>query len=203
MGNWGVHYMDAIRWLAGETAPVAVSAHGVSGIINDDRTIPENMEVTFECKSGLMIQFHIYEACGSGGIGNAEVELNGTKGTLAVSQNGYTITPTRAGQFQRWDRLMKPETYDIKGDAAFGDLGIREDSTVNLIRNFLDCVKSRETPWCPLEEGHRSTSFAHLANMALATGKRLEWDPEQERVTNCPEANKLLDYEYRDPWRLS
>ncbi len=26
MGNWGVHYMDAIRWMMGETAPVAISA---------------------------------------------------------------------------------------------------------------------------------------------------------------------------------
>ena len=28
MGNWGVHYLDVIRWLTGEQAPVAVSAHG-------------------------------------------------------------------------------------------------------------------------------------------------------------------------------
>jgi predicted dehydrogenase len=27
MGNWGVHFMDVIRWLMGETAPVAVFAH--------------------------------------------------------------------------------------------------------------------------------------------------------------------------------
>jgi len=28
MGNWGVHYMDTIRWLIGETAPIAITAHG-------------------------------------------------------------------------------------------------------------------------------------------------------------------------------
>ena len=28
MGNWGVHYMDAIRWMINENAPVAVTAHG-------------------------------------------------------------------------------------------------------------------------------------------------------------------------------
>jgi len=50
--------------------------------------------------------------------------------------------------------------------------------------------------------GHRSTSFAHLANLALATRTRLEWDAAQERFTNSQRANELLDYEYRAPWKL-
>ena len=202
MGNWGVHYMDVIRWLAGETAPVAITTNSVSGLIDDDRSIPDTMEVTFEFSSGLMIQFHIYEACHSGGIVGGEVELNGTKGSLIASQNGYTITPAIAGQFQTWKDPVEAETYKLKSDAAYGDLAIREDSTANLIRNFLDCVKSREAPLCSLEEGHRSTSFAHLANIALKTGTRIEWDAEREIITNNEKANEFLHYEYRKPWTL-
>jgi hypothetical protein len=71
-----------------------------------------------------------------------------------------------------------------------------------LIRNFLDCVKSRQEPFCNLEEGHRSTSFAHLANIALATEKRLIWDPDKEKFTNSDKANEMLHYEYRKPWKL-
>jgi hypothetical protein len=56
---------------------------------------------------------------------------------------------------------------------------------------------------CTLEEGHRSTSFAHLANIALATATRIEWDAESEKVTNNRAANDLLHYEYRSPWTLS
>ena len=202
MGNWGVHYMDVIRWLAGETAPVAITTNSVSGLINDDRSIPDTMEVTFECESGLMIQFHIYEACHTAGIAGGEVELNGTKASLVARQNGYTITPATAGQFQTWKNPVAAETYELKSDAAYGDLAIREDSTANLIRNFLDCVKSREAPLCSLEEGHRSTSFAHLANIALKTGTRIEWDAEREIITNNEQANEFLHYEYREPWRL-
>ena len=202
MGNWGVHYMDVIRWLAGETAPVAITANSVSGLINDDRSIPDTMEVTFEFESGLMIQFHIYEACHTAGIAGGEVELNGTKGSLVASQNGYTITPATTGQFQTWKNPVAAETYELKSDAAYGDLAIREDSTANLIRNFLDCVKSRVASLCSLEEGHRSTSFAHLANIALKTGTRIEWDAEREIITNNEQANEFLHYEYREPWRL-
>ena len=80
--------------------------------------------------------------------------------------------------------------------------GSSGNSTGNLVRNFLDCGKSQNTPLCPLEEGHRSTSFAHLANIALETRQRLEWDPNKELFTNSNQANKLLHYEYRNPWKL-
>jgi len=201
MGNWGVHFMDVIRWMTGETAPVAVSAHG-SKLLKDDKTIPDTMEVTYEFADGMMAQFHIYEACGAEGINGGEIELCGTHGNLVASQNGYTISPAKPGQFQTWEQLVEPQEKNLKSDAAHGDLGIREDSTANLIRNFLDCVKSREAPLCSLEDGHRSTSFAHLANIALATGTRIEWDAEAEKVTNHSAANELLHYEYRAPWSL-
>ena len=76
------------------------------------------------------------------------------------------------------------------------------DATERLVRNFVDCVKSRGTPWCPLEEGHRSTSFAHLANIALETKARLEWDGDAEQAKGNAAANALLHYEYRKPWTL-
>ncbi|MBN2001618.1 gfo/Idh/MocA family oxidoreductase, partial [candidate division KSB1 bacterium] len=112
---------------------------------------------------------------------------------LSVSEQEYKIFPSGAGQFQDRGNLMEGEEKQLEP---------REDSTANLIRNFLDCVKSRKQPLCPLEEGHRSTSFAHLANIALEKKTRIEWDPVKERVTNCEKANELLHYEYREPWRL-
>jgi predicted dehydrogenase len=201
MGNWGVHYLDVIRWMVGETAPVAVSAHG-SKLLGDDKTIPDTMEVTFEFASGMLAQFHIYEACGATGVSGGEIEFGGTHGNLVASQDGYRISPARPGQFQAWERLVEPEEKMLEGNDTHGDLRIREDSTANLVRNFLDCVKSREAPLCSLEDGHRSTSFAHLANIALATGSRIEWDAATERIMNNDAANELLHYEYRDPWTL-
>lgn len=203
MGNWGVHYMDTIRWMIGEQAPIAISVHGGKYVLDHDGDIPDTMEVLFEFASGVLINFSIHEACGGGGLSYGEIELKGTKGNLYVDQNGYNIIPSRPGQFQTWDRLIEEENFSIESEEQFGDLNISEDSTLNLIRNFLDCVKTREEPWCPLEEGHRSTSFAHLANISLAVKSRIEWDPVREKVTNNAEANGLLHYEYRKPWSLT
>ncbi|MDX1283806.1 MAG: Gfo/Idh/MocA family oxidoreductase [Draconibacterium sp.] len=200
MGNWGVHYMDVIRWMMGETAPSAISAHGGKYVLDHDGDIPDTMQVTFEFASGAIIAFGIYEASSGALPAWGEVELRGTKGLLLASEKGYRIEPTRPGQFQKWDRQMEAEKYDF--DAKKLADGSNANSTAGLIRNFLDCVKTRETPLCTLEDGHRSTSFAHLANIALATKKRLEWDSVNEKFTNCNEANKMLHYEYRKPWKL-
>jgi len=202
MGNWGVHYMDVIRWMVGESAPTAITAHGGKYAVKDDRDIPDTMEVLFEFDSGMIIQFSIHEANGGGNIRGGEVELCGAKGNLLADQNGYSIVPSRSGQFQSWEKMIEPVEEKLEGNTKFGDLAIREDSTANLIRNFLDSVKENKEPWCPLEEGHRSTSFAHLANIALEVGGKIEWDAINERITNNEKANELLHYEYRKPWTL-
>ena len=200
MGNWGVHFMDVIRWMLGETAPVAISAHGGKFAVNHDGDIPDTMQVTYEFGSGSIATFCIYEASSGGLFPYGEVELRGTKGTLYASEDGYRIVPTKKGQFQSWDKMMEPEEFKAENQMLSDGSG--GNSTATLVRNFLDCIKSRKQPLCPLEEGHRSTSFAHLANIALATKERLQWDPVAEKFTNSEAANKLLHYEYRKPWAL-
>jgi predicted dehydrogenase len=200
MGNWGVHFMDVIRWMLGETAPVAISAHGGKYVLDHDGDIPDTVQVTYEFASGSVASFCIYEASSGGLFPDGEVELRGTNGTLYASENGYTIIPSKKGQFQKWDKLMDAEEFDAENKLLSDGSG--GNSTANLVRNFLDCIKSRETPLCSLEDGHRSTSFAHLANIALATKERLQWDAVNERFTNSEAANNLLHYEYRKPWKL-
>ncbi len=202
MGNWGVHYMDAMRWMMGEVAPTAITAHGGKYVLDHDGDIPDTMQVTYEFASGKIISFSIFEASGGEIFPYGEIELRGTKGTLYASQDGFKVIPSKKGQFQNWKEkeLVKAEEFSIPSQ----DLkdGSNSFATANVIRNFLDCIKSRNTPLCTLEDGHRSTSFAHLANIALATQKRLKWDPDKELFTNSEEANRLLHYEYRKPWKL-
>lgn len=202
MGNWGVHFMDVIRWMLGEKAPVAVTASGGNYMIDDDRTIPDTMQVTYEFASGTIATFSIYEASSGELFDYGEVQLRGTKGTLYANERGYKIMPVRPGQFQKWKSPDVAEEFSWKDISDLGD-GSNSNSTQVLVQDFLKCVQTKGTPLCPLEEGHRSTSFAHLANIALRTKQRLEWDAAAEKFTNCPEANNLLHYNYRSPWKLN
>lgn len=194
MANWGVHYCDAIRWVLDEEAPISLSAHGGRFALKDDRTVPDTLQVTFELPSGVLLIFGQYEANGGPAIVEGELEFRGTLGNLYTGSegNGYKVVPTGRGQFQEGESLLEPrEEQRLDGDL-----------TDQHVRNFVDCVKSRETPNCDLETGHRSTSFALLANIALATRSRIDWDAEKECITNNEEANELLSYEYRKPWKL-
>jgi predicted dehydrogenase len=194
MANWGVHYFDLVRWMTGELAPASVSAHGGRYAVVDDRTIPDTSEAIFEHASGMLSLFSIHEANGQPMLGRgAELELRGTLGTVYATTSHYEIVPERGGAFQ--DPAPRRKAQMVKG--SDGDLDQQA------ARDFLDCVKARKRPAADVEEGHHSTIFAHLANIALATRKRLDWNPQTERFTNCDEANQLLHYEYRKPWSLA
>ena len=200
VGNWGVHYMDIIRWMMQEQAPVAISAHGTK-FIDHDADINDTMSITYEFASGRLLNFKVLESCGGPKLPYGEVEIRGSKGIVYAGEKGYRIYPSRPGQFQTWKPQIKMEEYNIE-EAALAD-GSNAVSTLGVIRDFLDCVRTRKSPLCPLEEGHRSTSFAHLANIAVKVKQRLEWDAKTERFTNSKEANELLHYDYRKPWSLS
>lgn len=195
MGNWGVHYLDAIRWVTGELAPASICTMGGQFVVKDDRTVPDTMEAVFEFASGRLAIFGQYEASSNAALRQGEIELRGTQGTIYADANSFEIFPERGGQFQESGPRMEPmEDKDKGSNAAL---------TALHARNFLDCIKSREKPNADIEIGHRSTSFSLLANISLATKSRLEWDAEREVITNNEEANKLLHYEYREPWELS
>lgn len=193
LGNWGVHYFDLIRWMLDEEAPASVSSHGGRFAIDDDRTIPDTLETIFEFASGRLMLFGQLEASGAPMLDyGAEFELRGTQGIVHGHASRCKILGETGGQFQ--DAALRMEEMELTTDE--GDL------TEAHIRNFLDCIKSRATPNCDVEEGHKSTVFAHLGNMALASEARIKWDAKGERVISPESANEMLHYEYRAPWKL-
>ncbi len=200
MGNWGVHYLDAIRWLTDELAPASICAMGGRFAVDDDRTVPDTLEATFQFASGRLAVFGQYEASGNPifprkpELSRPEIELRGTLGTAYVGGKTYHVVPERGGQFQDRAPRMEP----IEAEDTGSNLGL----TALHARNFLDCMKTRQQPNADIEIGHRSTTMSLLANISLATGERLSWDAAKEQITNRPELNELLHYEYRKPWVL-
>jgi predicted dehydrogenase len=191
VANWGVHYFDAIRWCTGDEAPRAVCALGGRYAVDDDRTVPDTLEVIFEFPSGRLQVFGQYEASGAPALAD-EFELRGTLGTCLAGERGHTIQPERGGQFQ--DRAIRMEGEEVRVQMTNREL------TALHARNFLDCIRSRERPNADVETGHRSTTMALIANIAWAVGERLTWDADEERFVGSERANELLDYEYREPW---
>lgn len=203
ISNNGIHYLDLIRWMLEEKAPVWITAGGGRYAVDDDRTIPDTMQATFEFASGTIVSINIVETSSGSFIPYGFIEMRGTNGTLLTGENDYRIIPTRPGQFQTWEKLMDAESVNMeKENSELLNDGSYRNSTANMVRNFLDCIKSRQRPYCTLEEGHRSTSLAHLATIAMLTNEKLRWDADAEKFTNSDKANTMLGYEYRKPYKL-
>jgi hypothetical protein len=85
-------------------------------------------------------------------------------------------------------------------EEVIGDNEIRLYKSPDHVRNFLDCVKSREETITPAEVAHRSISVGLLGEIAMQTGEKLKWDPKNEVFTNSQNANRLLSRPFREPW---
>ena len=123
--------------------------------------VPDVMEGMFQFASGRMIVFAQYETSGNRALPRqAFAEFRGTEGALYVSDASYEVLPERGGRYQD-DREARMEPINKEFGEGYAQ-HVRDH-----VRNFLDCLKTREKPRADVEIGHRSTSMAHLANISL------------------------------------
>jgi len=206
--NFGVHYLDMIRWSLGKDAPLGVVAMGGRYAVKDNREIPDTCEVMWDF-GGTLVIFCQYNATGvSPAMRNAEIEIRGTKGAMFLNSGSWEVVPDRTteelfGYRTPLDRQSERKWGASKKPAIEAPPPVKADSdTTWHARNFLDCVKSRAKCNCDILIGHLSTSATIMGHIALRTKSYLEWDARAERFTNSAAANKFLSYQYRAPYKL-
>jgi len=208
--NFGTHWLDLIQWAIRQDAPVGVFATGVKGTIKDNREIPDTLEAVWEYADGTLVTFTQSNAnAASGNAKDAWVEFRGTEGTVYITYKKIEIVPeaVRLEPVPAQNPLDRKEA-SRQGRATTRPAGVarllqqKGNALIDHTRNFLDGVKTRKPCNCPVEIGHQSTVATLIANVAYDRKRHLTWNAKQEKFTNDPEANALLSYEYRSPWRL-
>jgi predicted dehydrogenase len=214
--NWCVHLIDVIHWALGIDAPLTVSSSGGKYYVKDARECPDIQEVLWEYPGDVLVRYstlsqNSYGPNGHPGnkpFGSYGIMLQGDKGTLFVDRAGYEIIPQmyehREAESQTWREAFD----DLSGlGVYYASESIAERGTSSLqhaphVRNFLDCIKTRERPAGDIEIGHYSTATCLIGNIAYRTGQKLRWDRETEQFANSADANRLLTRKYRVPWSL-
>ncbi len=69
-------------------------------------------------------------------------------------------------------------------------------------KEWLEACKGRGTTRSNFDFAGPLTEAVLLGTVSVRTGKRLEWDSKNLRITNEPQANAFLHYEYREGWSL-
>ncbi len=108
--------------------------------------------------------------------------FEGTKGTIRVDRNKLESDPAEI--------LATP----LAGGGAWPK---------DHLRDWLDCIKTREEPICSAETGHRTATVCHLANIGYKLRRKLTWDPAKEEFPGDAEANALTTRKPREGWEYA
>lgn len=181
--DWGIHLIDATRWILNEKMPRSVQAAGGLYTLAGKITTPDVLTAHFEFETCPVVwQHRIWGAEEYTPEVSNGIFFYGEKETVFVTDDRWVVIPRGKGQERK--------THQTGTDA--GMLHMKE---------FLEAVASRQQPGCTTEEGYYSTATVKLATIAYDTGSKVVWDSAGEQITNNPEAANLLQRAYRAPWK--
>jgi predicted dehydrogenase len=177
--DWAGHHIDIAHWGMGwdHTGPVEIEGKGnypEDGFYN----VPSEYRFTCKYANGIVMTVANNRQLMQG------AKWYGEKGWIHVNRGGLNASD---------EKILKEE---------IGPNETQLYESRDHKQNFLDCVKSRKLTICPAEVGHRSISVALLGEIAMLTGRNIQWDPDQEEIIGDPQASVLLGRSYREPWVL-
>lgn len=182
--NFGAHSIDIAQWGLGTSlgGPKEIE-HKYAEYLPEGSLFDMATFLMFRCRydNGAYLEVVTGEP-------SVRTTFYGDDGVISIDNQGQNATVI--------PREMSPELLKKR---------VKYHSGGDHVRNFLDCVKSREEPNAPIEVGHRSSSICHLGNIAMKLeAKKLKWDVKDERFEGdrADEANAHLDRERRAPWQI-
>jgi predicted dehydrogenase len=185
MTDWGVHLMNMLLMGLPADPPKTVASSGGKYVLDDISETPDSQLAVYEFPGYMMVWEH-KSGLGVGLNGRPwGVSWSGTEGTILLNDSGWElVVEKKKGNLEP---MKKPGSGDPRPAH---------------VRNFLECVKSRQQPVLNLEVAHHVSTVAHLGNIAYRSGHKLVWDAKNERVVDDPAANGLVGVRYREPWKL-
>jgi predicted dehydrogenase len=211
MTNLGQHQFDIADWILGGDALKSVASTGGRYALQDNGETPDVQDALFDFDGWTAAWSH--RECAAGEKSTFGLTFHGTKGTLGISRNGFTVVADEnippqntVPQFTDAHPIGGPQPaktlpkQKVRTEPLADKSGDARQQFKLHARNFLDCIKSRQQPISELESGHRVATLCHLANLSLRLGRKLRWDPAKEDILDDPEASAMLARPYRAPW---
>ena len=213
--DYGTHRLDSVHQVMAVDAPRSAVAAGGRYELKDGTETPDVLQITYEYP-GFVLSYEASmlndHGCGGRTPGKMYyltrttndrphgMAFYGSKGSLFADSVGFEVYPEPRGE-------SGPGAVNAVDNSAGGFRAERldvagADSTGLHLKNFIECVRTRQKPVANVEIGHRSTIVPHLGNIAFRTGRKIHWDAEREEIPYDPKAAELLDRPARKPWDL-
>jgi predicted dehydrogenase len=163
------HIIDCINWYMNSSFPSAVTCAG--GRVNlEGAEIPETATMAVEYPENYLAVFTLgYKAMRYHPFNDQLKQFHGSLARLDVGREFHALYP------QSNEIDMKPAVIERR-PGSFGP------ATRDHIRNFLECVKSRQDPNATVEMGQWTNVALCMAMESLRKGRRVEYDPKTQRM---------------------
>ena len=167
MADQGAHVFDGIHMLMGAGYPLAVNASaGKPHKPGVDR--PESVVAIAEYAEDFMGVFSINYAAMQYQSRNDQLnQLDGDLARMDIGREELKVFPKGAED--------EPSIAQ-KSERGFGY------ATDLHVRNFLECVRSRQEPAAPMRIAFQAALVVQMANLSLQQGRRLRWNAAAGRV---------------------
>jgi predicted dehydrogenase len=152
------HYGDVIQWYMAEPAPLSAQAMGASHATPFE--CPDTISACYEFPGHYSV---VYNGTLSGSLDGGNILFRGTRAMLKINRDGFAVYPEGV--------VPREKTAYPEPEAAAQSQG---DGTVAHMRNFLECVRSRNTPNADVKIAVAAARSAHLGNIAYRKGVRVD-----------------------------
>jgi predicted dehydrogenase len=210
MTDWGAHHIDIAQWMLGMdgSGPVGVEVIEATKPYDkgDGYNCHQYFKILYTYADGTKVEVSHGAGSTADGLVDAKGEQRKDKAGKPISgvnggENGLLVIGDKGKIFVSRGLLLASDKA-ILAEPLKEDLKLYPTRPTNHMGNFLDCIKSRETPICGVEIGAGSVIVCHLGTIALRSGKKLKWDPKTSRFDD-EEANAMLSRPRRGDWKIS
>lgn len=121
-------------------------------------------------------------------------------GVLFVGRDGILLA-----DLFRWKLLPESKFRDVppaKWPRRKAPGRFEEWDASDHYREWITACKTGSPTACSFDYGGPLTETVLLGNVAYRVGATLEWDAENLKATNCPEADRYITPPYRKGWTL-
>lgn len=175
--DWGAHHHDIAQWALGCDRSGPVKVEGVGEFPADgiyDTAYHFDTVHTYADGTVLKTSDRLPQG----------VRFEGDEGWIFISRSKFDANPKSLLS----STIGPDETHLYESQDHY--------------QNFLDGVRTRRETTTPAEIAHRSISIAHLGNVAMRTGRVLDWNPEAEHFVGDTTANRYLEVTSRGSWHV-
>jgi predicted dehydrogenase len=148
------HWIDVAQWAMKADEPSTAFMLG-DKYIYKEWDCPDTVQAAFRYP-GFDV---VYEGMMASSIDDGGLEFRGTEATLKINRSGMTI----------FHEGVKGDKNPILKEDSF------EDGTTPHMRNFFDCIKTRNQPNAPIEAGIAAARAGHIGNLAYHHGGKTTW----------------------------